>query len=84
MASETLSARFNVVFRNSCTSTRVHVDWVQFDGGLRPTADVDPGETFVQGTFAGHQWRVRDGTTGRWIRDFSLDGGAIVDLCPCD
>jgi hypothetical protein len=82
--SVTLGPRFAMVFRNSCTATRVKVDWVQFDGGLRPTAEVEPGQQFDQTTFPGHQWRVRDAMTGRWIRDFGLDGGAVVDLCRCD
>lgn len=81
--SVTLSDRYPVVFRNTCSATKVRVDWVQFDGGMRWTADVEPGAQFDQQTFVGHQWRVRDAMTSRWIRDFALDGGAVVDLCAC-
>ncbi|MHB8873107.1 MAG: VHL beta domain-containing protein [Myxococcaceae bacterium] len=83
-ASSTLSPRYGLVFRNSCIGTRVRLDWVQFDGGLRLTGELNPGEQFDQSSFVGHQWRVRDATTFRWIRDFALDGGTTVDLCSCE
>lgn len=82
-ASATRSERFSLVFRNTCASTRIALDWVQFDGGLRSTGTLEPGATLDQSSFAGHQWRLRDANTGRWIRDFVLDGGAQVDLCEC-
>ncbi len=82
--SVTLSARYPVVIRNTCRGTKVRIDWVQFDGGLRPAGDLEPGSQLDQSSFVGHQWRVRDFHTARWIRDFALDGGPVADACVCD
>jgi hypothetical protein len=45
-----------------------------------------PGATVHQTTYERHVFRLRitDANTGRWIRDFEVDGGADIDLCPCN
>ncbi len=83
-ASVLSSERRTLRLRNTCADTRVRLQWVQFDGGLRSAELFEPGEVLPEYvSFVGHRFRLFDEATGRWLRDFEIDGGAEVDFCPC-
>lgn len=42
-------------FRN-CTDERLHLLWVDGDGGRMPYGELEPGEQRTHATFAGHVW----------------------------
>jgi hypothetical protein len=75
--------RVQLHLRNTCGDIPVRMQWVRFDGTLRDAELLDPGLATPYTTYVGHRFRVYDGNTGRWIRDFEVDGGADIDLCPC-
>jgi hypothetical protein len=35
--------------------------WIDGDGMPRPYGSLNPGESYTQGTFAGHIWMITDG-----------------------
>lgn len=52
-----------IIFRNSSTSA-VDVNWVDYYGGERPYARLEPGQILEQQTYVSHAWIVR-GTQGQ-------------------
>ena len=68
---------------NTCADTAVRLQWIQFDGALRPEEPFSPGLAFDQMTYVGHRWRVTDVTIGRVVRDLKIDSGTPINLCPC-
>jgi hypothetical protein len=75
--------RVSLHLRNTCADIPVRMQWIRLDGGLRDAELLDPGLAHAYTSYVGHRFRLFDGNTGRWIRDFEVDGGADIDLCPC-
>lgn len=85
----------NLTITNSSDGV-IELWWITDTGTLIPYTAIQPGDTYVQGTFTDHNWVLRD-TDGYWLEiiagapnqtvnygaeglDDSLDGGAGNDI----
>jgi len=50
-----------IVFRNSSPAP-IDVNWIDYNGGERPYARLQPGQILEQQTFVSHAWMVRSAT----------------------
>jgi len=50
-----------IVFRNS-SQAPIDVNWIDYNGGERPYARLQPGQILEQQTFVSHAWMVRSAT----------------------
>ena len=55
-----------IVFRNNSQSP-VEVSWIDYNGGERSYARLEPGQLLEQQTFVSHAWSLRDGNTGQCL-----------------
>lgn len=55
-----------IVFRNNSQSP-VEVNWIDYGGGERSYARLEPGQLLEQQTFVSHAWSLRDGNTGQCL-----------------
>ncbi|WP_394781397.1 hypothetical protein [Undibacterium sp.] len=57
-ASPSVSNAAGTIFFINHLQSDVSVDWLDFNGHRKHYADLKPGDSYVQNTYAGHVWRV--------------------------
>jgi hypothetical protein len=62
------------------TSQQVALNWVDFDCKEIPYGVIEPGDSFVQPTFTGHIWIVRDTKTNQPIKVFAAKQTGTVTI----
>ncbi len=74
------SDEVTVTFVNN-SANDVEVFWVDGDGGEQKYLDITPGDSFDQGTFPTHVWRVRD-LDGNLLLEYTANENAsqMVDI----
>jgi len=67
-----VSATLTIV--NACPKTTLQLSWINLQCGESTYATVAPGGSFVQPSFVGHPWRIRNAATQALMREIPARG----------